>query len=79
MALGEGRREALFVIPAGLLGAASWTVLYQTGAGQWLVNQANYGSILITGKPSKPVNRSLYCSRRFLMLSCYSELRFLST
>ena len=59
MALGDGRREALVVIPAGLLGAASWTVLYQTGAGQWLVNHANYGSVLITGQTieaSKPVN-----------------------
>lgn len=50
MALGEGRRDALFAIPAGLLGAASWTALYQTHAGQWLVNQANVGSVLITGR-----------------------------
>jgi uncharacterized protein len=49
MALGEGRREALFVIPAGLLGAASWTLLYQTGSGQWLVHQSNLGSILVYG------------------------------
>ncbi|MHB1566007.1 MAG: hypothetical protein ACYCXG_04715 [Acidiferrobacter sp.] len=50
MALGEGRRDALFAIPAGLLGAASWTALYQTQVGQWLVNQANVGSVLITGR-----------------------------
>jgi len=50
MALGEGRRDALFAIPAGLLGAASWTALYQTSAGQWLVNQANVGSVIITGQ-----------------------------
>lgn len=50
MALGEGRRDALFAIPAGLLGAASWTALYQTHAGQWLVDQANVGSVLITGR-----------------------------
>jgi uncharacterized protein len=49
MALGEGRREALFVIPAGLLGAASWTLLYQTTAGRWLVHQANLGSVLVNG------------------------------
>lgn len=39
-----------FAIPAGLLGAASWTALYQTSAGQWLVNQANVGSVIITGQ-----------------------------
>ncbi|HEY1656299.1 MAG TPA: YeeE/YedE thiosulfate transporter family protein [Candidatus Tumulicola sp.] len=50
MALGEGRREALFVIPAGLLGAASWTLLYQNAAGQWLVHQANLGSVLVDGR-----------------------------
>jgi uncharacterized protein len=49
MALGEGRREALLVIPAGLLGAATWTLLYQTGAGQWLVREANFGSVLVNG------------------------------
>jgi uncharacterized membrane protein YedE/YeeE len=59
MALGDGRREALFAIPAGLAGAACWTVLYQSSAGRWLVEHANYGSILITGQTieaSKPLN-----------------------
>lgn len=50
MALGEGRRDALFAIPAGLLGTASWTALYQTDAGQWLVKTANVGSVLISGQ-----------------------------
>lgn len=50
MALGEGRRDALFAVPAGLLGALAWTALYQTSVGQWLVNTNNYGEILITGK-----------------------------
>ncbi|MEM3265534.1 MAG: YeeE/YedE thiosulfate transporter family protein [Thermoplasmata archaeon] len=34
----------------GLLGAASWTVLYQTAAGQWLVNTLNFGTIYLAGK-----------------------------
>lgn len=50
MALGEGRREALWVIPAGLLGAASWTLLYQTTVGQWLVHAANLGPVLVDGR-----------------------------
>jgi uncharacterized membrane protein YedE/YeeE len=49
MALGEGRRDALFAVPAGLLGAAAWTVLYQTNIGQWLVTKSDFGSMLITG------------------------------
>jgi uncharacterized membrane protein YedE/YeeE len=59
MALGEGRRDALFAIPAGLLGAASWTIIYQTQVGQWIVSQANVGSILISGRTiaaSRPID-----------------------
>lgn len=50
MALGEGRRDALYAIPAGLLGALAWTLLSDTGLGQWLVNTGNMGEILISGK-----------------------------
>ncbi len=57
MALGEGRRDALFALPAGLLGAASWTISYQTAAGHWLVTHANYGSILITGRTIEASSR----------------------
>jgi hypothetical protein len=57
MALGEGRREALFVVPAGLLGAASWTLLYQTSVGQWLVHQANLGAVLVDGQSIGAANR----------------------
>ncbi|WP_326544829.1 YeeE/YedE thiosulfate transporter family protein [Mycolicibacterium sp. ND9-15] len=49
IALGEGRRDALYAIPGGFLGAATWTVLYQTPAGQWLVTTANYGDLVVTG------------------------------
>jgi len=50
MALGEGRREAIYAVFGGLLGAASWTILYQTAVGQWLVNTLNYGPIYLAGK-----------------------------
>ncbi len=50
MALGEGRREAIYAVFGGLLGAASWTVVYQTSAGQWLVNTFNLGQIYLAGK-----------------------------
>lgn len=49
IALGEGRRDVLYAIPGGLLGAAAWTVLYETPTGQWLVTTANYGDLVITG------------------------------
>ncbi|MFZ0834816.1 MAG: YeeE/YedE thiosulfate transporter family protein [Mycobacterium sp.] len=49
IALGEGRRDALYAIPGGFLGAAVWTILYQTPAGQWLVTTANYGDLVLTG------------------------------
>lgn len=49
IALGEGRREVLFAIPGGLLGAAAWTLLYQTSLGHWLVNAANLGDLVATG------------------------------
>lgn len=50
MALGEGRRDAIFAVLGGLLGAATWTVLYQTSAGQWLVNTLNFGEVYLGGK-----------------------------
>ena len=50
MALGEGRRDALYAIPAGLLGALAWTLLSATDLGSWLVNTGNMGQILISGK-----------------------------
>ncbi len=49
MALGEGRRDALYAVAGALLGAASWTLLYQIPAGQWLITTDNLGSIIITG------------------------------
>ncbi|WP_343599830.1 YeeE/YedE thiosulfate transporter family protein [Mycobacterium sp.] len=49
IALGEGRRDVLYAIPGGLLGAAVWTVVYQTPAGRWLVTAANYGDLVLTG------------------------------
>jgi hypothetical protein len=50
MALGEGRRDAVYAIPAGLLGALAWTLLSDTEIGRWLVNTGNLGQILISGK-----------------------------
>jgi len=49
IALGEGRRDVLYAIPGAFLGAAAWTVLYQTQVGQWLVRTANYGDRVVTG------------------------------
>lgn len=49
IALGEGRREALFAIPGGLLGAAAWTLLYQTSLGHWLLSAANLGDLVVIG------------------------------
>lgn len=49
MALGEGRRDALYALPGGLLGAAAWTLLYQTPPGRWLVHTANYGDLIASG------------------------------
>ena len=49
IALGEGRREMPFAIPGGLLGAAAWTLLYQTSPGHWLVNATNLGNLVVTG------------------------------
>jgi hypothetical protein len=47
MALGEGRRDAVYAVFGAILGAASWTALYQTPAGQWLVKTLNFGSLII--------------------------------
>ncbi|MDD4868456.1 MAG: YeeE/YedE thiosulfate transporter family protein [Mycobacterium sp.] len=49
IALGEARRDALYAIPGGLLGAAAWTILYQTPVGRWLVTTADYGNLVVTG------------------------------
>jgi len=50
MALGEGRREAIYAVFGGLLGAASWTVVYQSSVGQWLVGTFNLGQVYLAGK-----------------------------
>ncbi|MGC9190617.1 MAG: YeeE/YedE thiosulfate transporter family protein [Candidatus Micrarchaeia archaeon] len=50
MALGEARREAIYAVFGGLLGAASWTLLYQTPAGHWLTTTMNYGMLYLGGK-----------------------------
>lgn len=47
MALGEGRRDAVYAVFGAILGAATWTALFQTSVGQWLVSTANYGSVII--------------------------------
>jgi hypothetical protein len=49
LALGEGRRDALVAIPGGLLGAAAWTLLYQTPLGHWLIATADFGDLVVTG------------------------------
>ena len=50
MALGEGRRDAIYAVFGGILGATIWTALYQTPAGHWLVDTLNLGSLIIGGK-----------------------------
>ncbi len=50
MALGEGRRDALYAVFGGLLGAAAWTMIYQTSFGHWLVTYDNFGQIYFAGK-----------------------------
>ena len=50
MALGEGRRDAVYAVLGGLLGAASWTLIYQTSFGQWLVTYDNFGQLYFGGK-----------------------------
>ncbi|MEM0139793.1 MAG: YeeE/YedE thiosulfate transporter family protein [Ferroplasma sp.] len=50
MALGEGRRDAIYALLGGLLGAASWTLIYQTAFGHWLVTYLNFGQIYFGGK-----------------------------
>jgi uncharacterized membrane protein YedE/YeeE len=56
MALGEGRRDAVYAVFGGLLGAASWTMIYQTSFGHWLVTYDNFGEIYFGGK----VDTNLY-------------------
>jgi uncharacterized membrane protein YedE/YeeE len=58
MALGEGRRDAVYAIPAGLLGALAWTLLSDTEIGHWLVNAGNMGQILISGKTVEATSTS---------------------
>lgn len=50
MALGEGRRDAIYAVLGGLLGAATWTVIYQTAFGNWLVTFMNLGQIYFGGQ-----------------------------
>lgn len=50
MALGEGRREAIYAVFGGLLGAATWTVVYQTPVGSWLTSTYNFGTVYLAGK-----------------------------
>ncbi|MBW9141757.1 MAG: YeeE/YedE family protein [Candidatus Aramenus sp.] len=54
MALGEGRRDAIYAVFGAILGAATWTALFQTSVGQWLVNTLNFGSLVIGGKKVSP-------------------------
>ncbi len=50
MALGEGRRDAIYAVLGAILGAATWTIMYQTPVGYWLIHTANLGSIVIGGE-----------------------------
>jgi len=50
MALGEGRRDAIYAIFGGLLGGVTWTLMLQTSFGQWLVTYLNFGEIYFAGK-----------------------------
>ncbi|MGC8631448.1 MAG: YeeE/YedE thiosulfate transporter family protein [Thermoprotei archaeon] len=50
MALGEGRRDAVYAVLGGLLGAATWTLIYQTAFGSWLVTYMNFGQIYFGGE-----------------------------
>jgi len=47
MALGEGRRDAVYAVFGGLLGAVTWNALYQTPAGPWLWSALNFGNLII--------------------------------
>jgi uncharacterized membrane protein YedE/YeeE len=47
MALGEGRRDAVYALFGAILGAATWTALYQTPVGQWLTTVGNFGNLVI--------------------------------
>lgn len=49
IALGEGRRDAVPALAGGLLGAAAWTLVYQTPVGQWLVHTADLGDLVLGG------------------------------
>jgi uncharacterized membrane protein YedE/YeeE len=74
IALGEGRREVLFAIPGGLLGAAAWTLLYQTSPGHWLVSAANTGpSQLIS--PQGVVQDQLLSGRPGVLVVRVPQLR----
>jgi uncharacterized membrane protein YedE/YeeE len=68
MALGEGRREAIYAVAGGLLGAAAWTILYQTAAGKWLVNTLNYGTIYLGGKVGTNITDGFLISIGWLAL-----------
>ncbi|NMP21890.1 YeeE/YedE thiosulfate transporter family protein [Sulfobacillus harzensis] len=46
MALAEGRRDAVWALLGGLMGAAAWTAMSTTAAGHWLVSYANAGNVM---------------------------------
>jgi len=50
MALGEGRCDAIYALFGGLLGAATWTLIYQTIFDHWLLTYLNFGQIYFAGK-----------------------------
>ena len=45
MALGEGRRDALYAAPGGLLGAAAWTMYIKRNSVIGLIHTANYRNL----------------------------------
>ncbi len=54
MALGEGRRDAVFALAGAILGAATWTALYQTPVGLWMHNVIDLGPPKILLWNAKP-------------------------
>ncbi len=55
MALGEGRRDAVFAVAGALLGAATWTALYQSGVGIWMHNVIDLGPRILLWDAKPPV------------------------
>lgn len=55
MALGEGRRDALYAVGGAWLGAAAWTLLFETSVGQWVHNVIDLGPKILAWNAKPPV------------------------